>query len=493
MVKTPTDTYQYLNSVTNSSKKLLFNTSTKNTPIKPLDLNHFRKGNTMPDPSLPAQSKTMNQNKRTLLVSATNKLQSLGKHSTILFESTYKRQGKDLFQEAQELEFLYSKARINFLMLSIFSILSMFSAMVEFELNYLKITNYFYRYASSSLCFIFSIFVWILIIFNYLIDSHIKAIKNNLEPSLMKWEINCLFGLFVQLIISFPHPNPIFLDKFVMIYCSRYNINTYYQINSILTSLCLLRIWHLVKLYLVFSIFNNPRTQRSTKIYNVTHDSLFTTKANMSNKPTFTYLFLYLLIVFYCSYCIRIYDSVLEDYIKDLKITFPNCMWLVIISIATVGYGDTTPFTLLGRFIGIIGAILGLFMISMMVVTVNNLIEMNRNEENVLFVLERITLNEKRDKVAGKVVTKYLKILKKMKEKKERDHLLIKKRDELNYSLVKFSEIRKDLDNMMEEKREMTLIEDKLNIIEEQNTKIMKMCRRVEEMLTKTNRSELID
>ncbi len=51
-----------------------------------------------------------------------------------------------------------------------------------------------------------------------------------------------------------------------------------------------------------------------------------------------------------------------------------NCMWNVIITLSSVGYGDIYPKTFFGRWIGILICFWGVFIISFFVVTITNIL-----------------------------------------------------------------------------------------------------------------------
>ena len=53
-----------------------------------------------------------------------------------------------------------------------------------------------------------------------------------------------------------------------------------------------------------------------------------------------------------------------------------NSLWLVLMTITTLGYGDYFPHTSIGRIIILIVAIWGTFIVSMMVVVVSNTLTM---------------------------------------------------------------------------------------------------------------------
>lgn len=50
-----------------------------------------------------------------------------------------------------------------------------------------------------------------------------------------------------------------------------------------------------------------------------------------------------------------------------------NSLWLVIITMTTVGYGDIYPQTNIGRFFGIVTCLIGMLLISYLVVGMNSL------------------------------------------------------------------------------------------------------------------------
>lgn len=73
---------------------------------------------------------------------------------------------------------------------------------------------------------------------------------------------------------------------------------------------------------------------------------------------------------------------------------YDNAVWNIIISITTVGYGDFYTRTDLGRFVIFIVCVLGIFVISIMVVTLITSLETSTLESHAITVLERIQLRE---------------------------------------------------------------------------------------------------
>lgn len=79
-----------------------------------------------------------------------------------------------------------------------------------------------------------------------------------------------------------------------------------------------------------------------------------------------------------------------------------NCMWNVIITLTSVGYGELFPKTFFGRIVGIIICFWGVFIVSFFVVTVTNMLNFSASEEKSYNLLLRLyyKLELKREAVA---------------------------------------------------------------------------------------------
>ena len=61
-----------------------------------------------------------------------------------------------------------------------------------------------------------------------------------------------------------------------------------------------------------------------------------------------------------------------------------NAIWLTLITLTTVGYGDIAPKTDAGKLVMIFTAIFGAFLISMMVLAVAKIFDLNQNQHKAL-------------------------------------------------------------------------------------------------------------
>lgn len=80
-------------------------------------------------------------------------------------------------------------------------------------------------------------------------------------------------------------------------------------------------------------------------------------------------------------------------------------MWLTIITMTTVGYGDFFPRTLFGRAIDVLLVIWGTFIVSLMVVVLTNTLNMDQAEKRALIVLNRLEAKKGLKDAAAYLIT----------------------------------------------------------------------------------------
>lgn len=72
-----------------------------------------------------------------------------------------------------------------------------------------------------------------------------------------------------------------------------------------------------------------------------------------------------------------------------------SCMWNVIITLSTVGYGELYPKTFFGRIVGVIICFWGVFILSLFVVTITNSLEFSSNEDKAFSLLMKLLYKKK--------------------------------------------------------------------------------------------------
>lgn len=150
-----------------------------------------------------------------------------------------------------------------------------------------------------------------------------------------------------------------------------------YNVNDILLIMSI----H-IKCYLIFRFsltcfteYRNPRHQRLCTIKGTEASFLFAIKCLMQDRPYLLLSITTIISFILPAFCLRIAERPLMEALGSDANDFNdlnNCLWVIIITLTSVGYGDMSPVTNIGKIIGIIVALFGVFTTSLMVVTLEN-------------------------------------------------------------------------------------------------------------------------
>ena len=80
-------------------------------------------------------------------------------------------------------------------------------------------------------------------------------------------------------------------------------------------------------------------------------------------------------------------------------------MWTIIVTLATVGYGDFFEKSFMGRFVGMIMCFWGTFVVSYFVVTVTNMLSFSVAEEKTYSLLQRLHYKQELKRYAVNVLS----------------------------------------------------------------------------------------
>jgi hypothetical protein len=338
----------------------------------------------------------------------------MGDITRFLFKSD-KCSEKENFSLIKELEFLYYKKLINSIMQSLFSLISMMSAVTYYEMNYSKHDD-IYISIPLLICSLTTFFLIMTQIFEHLIFASMKgsqkcsALSGNLKM------------IIFEILIFLLHPNPMTHGIKLNMRLDNHKFYYTHSLNDIFAVLCCLRVYFFLKLYLEMSDYYSPRGQRISKMNNVESDLPLSMKALLYNKPVSSYMLMFILMLFFASFSLRVFER--DIIIRERESTYFydsywNNLWSIVVTMTTVGYGDISPKSVFGRIVGILVCIFGTCLISMLVVTITNVIKFTPIEEKVFIMLHRVELKEQKDKLATKLISRYIKNMKTLKDKKK--------------------------------------------------------------------------
>ena len=140
---------------------------------------------------------------------------------------------------------------------------------------------------------------------------------------------------------------------------------------------------------------NHNLANRLCKMYGCKADFSFSLKCLFKDNPMILigiFFTVSAMIFAFQIYLVERRAAFLSDNSDAFPNNYMNALWLVLMTITTVGYGDYFPHTAIGRIIILIVAIWGTFIVSMMVVVVSNTLTMEKNEKRTSIVINKLEI-----------------------------------------------------------------------------------------------------
>ncbi len=282
----------------------------------------------------------------------------------------------------------------------------------EEELKDLSRKNFYNQhiYFSLIMCSVSSAYFFILLIGDYFYYHDIMFQEQKISDIILRKQLMAILELIITLLLAIPHPNLLFHGKKYERHILKYNVDVTYSINSILMVFCLFRIWYVIKFYLVNSEFYNPQCKRICSMSQVENTFMFTLKSKMQKSSFEVYGLLFLVCVIFFCITIRNFEMKIDNV---SEINYSYFIHVICITMLTVGYGDFFPSTFEGRTFSITSGVIGICMISMMIVSVTNMINFLGNEKGVFNLIERLEINDSQRKQSSqKLIASYIKLMK---------------------------------------------------------------------------------
>ena len=171
-----------------------------------------------------------------------------------------------------------------------------------------------------------------------------------------------------------------------------------------------------VRIYFLFRARNNysyyadPFSKKICKEHNFYPSNWFILKVKNDKAPLRTVIVTTLTLIFIVWWWLLIFEIetlISSETTDTMKPEFVS-LYLTMITLTTVGYGDICPETKIGRIIIMIAAVLGVIQISMVVNAVSNTMNLSENEKNAIDQIDH-------SRIAAKTISKSIKYLKNKK------------------------------------------------------------------------------
>jgi hypothetical protein len=369
-------------------------------------------------------------------------------------------EGKN-YEETKNYEYVYLQYRYNVGLQCIFSLISIIASVINYEASIMaKSQNV--ELISSCICFGSSGLLYMSLIFDYYLNNRVKCITTKLPLQFVQTRWSKVY-LAITIAIFFFHPFPFSRAVDIDFYNKKFNVNYKISLNAFFTLLCMFRMWFLVKYHLVSSIYFEPRTQRICAMNGFNTNLFFSFKGCVYGAPFNIYAILFTIIFFFFSYAIRIFERGVEEKTKLQFSNYWNCLWCLIITMTTVGYGDYTPSTELGQFLVIVSCFCGVMLLSMLIVAITNILNLTGNEKSIYIMLERIDIMNEKDALASRLVSRYTNLYRKMRNKETIN--IVEEKDMFRFAMHNFKSKCKELQNSFPAYNEMDNIRENLDFL----------------------------
>lgn len=135
-----------------------------------------------------------------------------------------------------------------------------------------------------------------------------------------------------------------------------------------------------------------PRAYRLGRMTGVNPDILSALRSLFKEKP-----FSFIVIVFLTSIALFAYSFRVAEHdflSQDMITAYSNVTWMTIITMTTIGFGDMSPKTPLGRFVASLCVTWGVLIVAIMVAVLTNTLSLNSQETQSLTILKRLKNKE---------------------------------------------------------------------------------------------------
>lgn len=200
-------------------------------------------------------------------------------------------------------------------------------------------------------------------------------------------------------------PNPFIADATFKETNVNYNVKTTVWYNDLLLGWSFIRIYLVLRCFMANSFYMSTRAQRVCQMNGCYASYGFSIKCMMTAQPYLVLITNLILSMFYFGYLIRIYDQELSTVSGQNFNNLLNPVWLSIVTMTTVGYGDFYPKSSPSRIVGILCSFYGVYLVSLFVITLENLLRFDQSESRSYELISRLEDKESLKLEAVNVIT----------------------------------------------------------------------------------------
>jgi len=186
-----------------------------------------------------------------------------------------------------------------------------------------------------------------------------------------------------------------------------------YRATEFFTILMLVRVMFIFRIFFHMSHISNNAARSLGAISYVAVSPRYAFKAMLSIMPVFTLMTVFGICLLCFSYAIRVLERPVEPALNY----YGSCVWLTVVTMTTLGYGDMAPNTTLGRMVMSVGVVAASVCLSLVVVELRKQLSAKSGPEmRVLSKLDEVDKKLEYKGTAAQVITRLYQMKKRRKK-----------------------------------------------------------------------------
>lgn len=219
------------------------------------------------------------------------------------------------------------------------------------------------------------------------------------------WNREYFPSFLIETLLALIHPNIFCKDIYFTTNKSYYLEEIKYEVNDFLTLVVLARIYVIFRFMISISQFYSPRSSRIAQLIGTKLTRTFAVRCIVKVYPFLFLICFSSLSIVMLSFMLKIIEGPVyspDKGINDFR-SIPNCLWNILVTMTTVGYGDMYPITNLGRIINILASIGGTFFVALLTLSLQNSLTFTSFEEKAYSFRKKLLMEDQLKIHAGRL------------------------------------------------------------------------------------------
>ncbi|CAD8091117.1 unnamed protein product [Paramecium sonneborni] len=323
---------------------------------------------------------------------------------------------KNPFEDSRVTRMIFEKGRTVELARFCLIVATVILNILEYEYSFSTYLTKNLDYELTILLFVIfsmSIIIILLTILTYQIDLEYRKCSRTISQKATLIETDLIWYLLVEIIIILPTSNPFTRNQYIVFIQRGSGEVRFYTINEIFTYIMFFRLYLLLNIGFKFQTYYSNRNGRLCRLYQTRFSTHLMLKLCIRQFPFHTLSWLFIVGLIQYTYQLEIAErSLLRtfEYINTENIS--KSLWVTMITIATVGYGDFYPYTDLGRISLGLGLFYGVSITSLFTAILYNMLQPDVGESKSWALLEKTQITKNMKQASSNIFFYFYKLKK---------------------------------------------------------------------------------